>query len=128
MVSSDSRNDVHSGPVTKVKNAFEVMMESAKNSRAFEIMSKHAYDSMIILKEPPKDFTIGIYGRGKLLSEVLNEIAEKDRGRIITLCINLIPDNLDYIDGLILIILLSKVGIINLYGDNVDIELKDEYE
>ena len=125
MDSPDTRNDVLSGPAKKIQNAFKVMMESAKNPRAFDAivplssMSKNQqpYDAMIVLNEPPEAFTIGICGRGKLLKDILNEISEEDRGRLTTLCINLIPDNLDYIDGLILIIILSKIGTINLYDD-----------
>ena len=40
-------------------------------------------------------------------------ISEKDRGWLITLCTNCIPNEIDFIDGIIVIIILCKIGMVD---------------
>ena len=68
---------------------------------------------MMELINPPEAFTIGAYGRSQLLREIMAGISEKDRGWLITLCTNCIPTEIDFIDGIIVIIILCKIGIVD---------------
>ena len=87
------------------RNAFEIMMESAKSPGAFEAdpLIKHrkeerrTHEDLMKLETPTEAFTIAIKGRGRILKELLRtEIGiEEDRGRLTNVCINCIPDEMD---------------------------------
>ena len=68
---------------------------------------------MMELRNPPEAFTIGAYSRSQLLREIMAGISEKDRGWLITFCTNCIPTEIDVIDGIIVIIILCKIGIVD---------------
>ena len=115
------------------RNAFEIMMESAKSPSVFEIdplikrrkEDRRSYEDLMKLETPPEAFTIAIKERGRILKEVLKVEIGKDRGRLMNVCINCIPDEMDFIDGVILVIILSKIGIVDLKDKNLRIDFKD---
>jgi len=104
------------------RTAFDVMMESAKTPGVFEtdplMKRRKVYEHMKKLGKPPEDFLVGVIGRGQVLRDLMAEVPEKDRGNLMTASINNIPNEMDFVDGVILISILSKIGILNLSKEN----------
>ncbi|MGK3741178.1 MAG: hypothetical protein ACI8RD_007269 [Bacillariaceae sp.] len=61
------------------------------------------------LDKPPAAFTIGIQGRGRVLKEALAQHEKKHRRRLMDIYIRFIPDEMDFIDGVVLIAMLSMI-------------------
>ena len=68
--------------------------------------------------------TAAIKARNELLIGVLDEMPEEDdRRRLITICEKSIPDNVNFVDGCVLVSVLAQIGIIDLHDGNDCIDL-----
>jgi hypothetical protein len=59
------------------------------------------------------------------LKEILAQHGEKYRGRLMDLCIRYIPDEIDFIDSIVLILILSKIGILKINEENFAIDFDE---
>jgi hypothetical protein len=97
------------------------MMKSAKIPGAFDADPEikrdkqllKEYEIMMELKNPPEAFKIGVYDRGQSLRKIMAGIPEKDRGWLMTVVVNCISNEIDFIDGVIVIIILWKIRIVD---------------
>jgi hypothetical protein len=59
--------------------------------------------------------------RNQLLREIIAETPEEDRGALVTVCINYLPKEMDFLDGIIYVLALSKGGLIDLHNETTHI-------
>jgi len=58
--------------------------------------------------------------RDRILRDVMTETPEEDRGRLLTVAIDSMPDKVAFIDWIVVVSILSLIGIVNLHDDDVD--------
>ena len=58
--------------------------------------------------------------RNELARDVLTEVAVDDRGRLATVALKTVPDNVAYIDWMKEVFTLSNAAILDLQNDNVE--------
>ena len=53
--------------------------------------------------------------RDRLMRDIMTETAEEDRGRLLTVAINTMPNKAAFIDWIVVVSILSQVGIVDHY-------------
>ena len=61
-----------------------------------------------------------IKAREQSLKHILAEIPEEYRGRFTTICVNSIPDEVSFVDGMVLILMLVQMGRFRLDDSTID--------
>ena len=61
-----------------------------------------------------------IKARDQSLKEIVSEIPKEHRGRFMTICVNSIPDNVAFVDGMVVISILSKTELLDLDDPTIE--------
>jgi hypothetical protein len=61
--------------------------------------------------------------RDQLLKDIMNEVDDEDRGRLLTISINTLPKDVLFIEWIIVVCCFSKIGILDLHDENDYIDI-----